>query len=838
MERRSFLKMSAAMGCAATVAGCNSSSKDAVEVPVSTPVSEETVTWSSCLVNCGSNCPIKVFSRDGMITRVETDHEVEDVYGLHQVRACARGRSLRQRTYAFDRLKTPMKRVGARGEGKFVPITWEEAATTVASKLTSVIAEHGNKAIFRSYGSGAYYGFASNSCFNRLFNLVGGFLDKFGNYSWAQQTEAAKHTFGSGSTSGSATITLESSDFLLGFAYNPSEIRQSGSGEGYDYLEALQRNNGLKVTMIDPRYTDSMIGKESTWLPIRPGTDAALAEAMAYLMISSGWVDANSINFINQYAVGYDAASILAQKEIFEASGDATKIEYAAAMNPSENYYDYIMGLGIYSDRGPRTPAWAEKITGISEAQINTLADDLMASSRPYIIAGAGVNRHANGEQNVRAIYMLGVLAGKLGQVGASNGELPNMNSMFRGGIPTGTNPIKERISFFSWTEAIHSGETMTARTHGITGTETLDTPLGTNIKVIFSASDSTLLNQHSDINKTAEIYSDENGVELIVSCDCWMTPGSKFADIILPDTSWLESNDLVNDSYASGALGYITAMKAAGDPIWDCKSMYQIAALIAEKMGVGNEFTEGKTEDQWLEELYQQTKASSTNEGVTPAFPDTYKEAQEIGFFRKNMNNRNVALESYVNGSTSLPTPSGKIEIYSAELAWRAANWEQNKVKGDTITAIPQYTVTWDGYEDEDTKTDYPLQLSGYHTKGRTHSSYHNVPWLREAVEDAVWMNAIDAQNYGVSSGDTVEIYNERGSIEVTVRVTPRVIPGVITLGQGAWFKPDPNGRTGSTGKVVDIGGAINSLTRYMPTPVAKGNPQHTNRVQIRKVI
>ncbi|GGQ04377.1 DMSO/selenate family reductase complex A subunit [Shewanella litoralis] len=838
MERRSFLKMSAAMGCAATVAGCNSSSKDAVKVPVSTPVSEETVTWSSCLVNCGSNCPIKVFSRDGMITRVETDHEVEDIYGLHQVRACARGRSLRQRTYAFDRLKTPMKRVGKRGEGKFVPITWEEATTTVANKLTSVIAEHGNKAIFRSYGSGAYYGFASNSCFNRLFNLVGGFLDKFGNYSWAQQTEAAKHTFGSGSTSGSATITLESSDFLLGFAYNPSEIRQSGSGEGYDYLEALQRNNGLKVTMIDPRYTDSMIGKESTWLPIRPGTDAALAEAMAYLMISSGWVDANSINFINQYAVGYDAASITAQKEIFEASGDATKIEYAAAMNPSENYYDYIMGLGIYSDRGPRTPAWAEKITGISEAKINTLADDLMASSRPYIIAGAGVNRHANGEQNVRAIYMLGVLAGKLGQVGASNGELPNMSSMFRGGIPTGTNPIKERISFFSWTEAIHHGETMTARTHGITGTETLDTPLGTNIKVIFSASDSTLLNQHSDINKTAEIYSDENGVELIVSCDCWMTPGSKFADIILPDTSWLESNDLVNDSYASGALGYITAMKAAGEPIWDCKSMYQIAALIAEKMGVGNEFTEGKTEDQWLEELYQQTKASSANAGVTPAFPDTYKEAQEIGFFRKNMENRNVALESYVNGSKPLPTPSGKIEIYSAELAWRAANWEQNKVKGDTITAIPQYTVTWEGYEDEDTKTDYPLQLAGYHTKGRTHSSYHNVAWLREAVEDAVWMNAIDAQNYGVSSGDTVEIYNERGSIEVTARVTPRVIPGVLMLGQGAWFKPDPNSRTGSSGKVVDIGGAINSLTRYMPSPVAKGNPQHTNRVQIRKVI
>ncbi|ARD20511.1 DMSO/selenate family reductase complex A subunit [Shewanella japonica] len=837
MERRSFLKMSAALGCAATVTGCNSSSKDAEPLPPQPPV-DEALTWSACLVNCGSNCPVKVYSRDGMITRVETDHEVEDVYGMHQVRACARGRSLRQRTYALDRLKSPMKRVGERGEGKFVPITWDEAAETIGSKLNSVIAEHGNKAIFRSYGSGAYYGFASNGCFNRLFNLVGGCLQYFGNYSWAQQTEAAKHTFGTGSTSGSATVTLESSDFLLGFAYNPSEIRQSGSGEGYDYLQALQRANGLKVTMIDPRYTDSMTGKESSWLPIRPGTDAALAEAIAYLMISEGWVDRNSIDFINKNSVGYDAASIEAQKQIFLNSGDAKKIEYAAAMDSEENYHDYIMGQGKFADREARTPEWAAKITGISEANIKKVADDLMASEKPYIIAGAGVNRQANGEQTVRAIYMLGVLAGKLGREGSSNGELPNMTNMFRGSIPTGTNPVKEKISFFTWSEAIHNGETMTARTHGITGTDDLDTPLGTNIKVIISASDSSLLNQHADINGTAEILKDESGVELIVSCDCWMTPGAKFADIIIPDTSWLESNDLVDDSYASGAMGYITAMKAAVDPIWDCKSMYQVAALIAEKMGVGAEFTEGKTEDEWLEELYQQTRENSKNLGVSPAFPSTYKEAQEIGFFRKNMENRNVALQGFVNGGEALGTPSGKIEIHSAELAWRAANWEQNKVKGDTITAIPQYTVTWDGYEDEDTKEDYPLQLAGYHTKGRTHSSYHNVPWLREAVEDAVWMNAIDAQQYGVASGDKVEMYNDRGSIEVVVRVTPRVVPGVVALGQGAWFLPDPNGRTGSTGKVVDIGGAINSLTKYMPSPVAKGNPQHTNRVQIRKVL
>ncbi|WP_394390925.1 DMSO/selenate family reductase complex A subunit [Shewanella woodyi] len=838
MERRSFLKMSAALGCAASVTGCKTSSDDANVVPPKPPVGEEQITWSSCLVNCGSNCPVKVFSRDGVITRVETDHDVVDGDDIYQVRACARGRSLRQRTYAVDRLKTPMKRVGKRGEGKFVPISWDEAAKTIGTKLSSVINEHGNKAIFRSYGSGAYYGFASNACFNRLFNLNGGCLNAYGNYSWAQQMEAAKYTFGTGSTTGSSTVTLSNSDFLLGVAYNPSEIRQSGSGEGFDYLKALQKSNGLKVVMIDPRYTDSMLGKESKWLPIRPGTDAAFAEAIAYQMISSGWVDANSLDFINKYAVGFDADSIAAQQALFAASGDATKQEYAKVMKPEENYRDYILSQGIYSEQPLKTTEWAEKITGIPAAQLEQIATDLQNAKAPYIVVGAGVNRQANGEQSMRALYMLSVLTGKLGTLGSSNGELPYMSSMSRAGIPTGSNPVKESISFFTWSEAIHHGETMTARSHGVRGTDGLDTPLGTNIKVIISASDSSLLNQHAEINNTAKILEDETGVELIVSCDCWMTPGAKFADIILPDTSWLESNDLVNDSYASGALGYITAMKSAIEPMWDCKSMYEASALIAKYMGCEAEFTEGKTEEQWLEELYQKTKDNSNNLGVYPAFPATYKEAQEIGFFRKNMNDKHVALESYIKGGKPLSTPSGKIEIYSAELAWRAANWDQEsktQVKGDTITAIPQYTVTWDGYEDTDTSTDYPFQLAGYHTKGRTHSSYHNVPWLREAVEDAVWVNPMDASEQGLSSGDEIEMYNERGSIAVKVRITPRVAPGVLALGQGAWFKP---GNTlGSTGHIIDEGGAINSLTRYQPSPVAKGNPQHTNRVAIKKI-
>ncbi|MBR9729618.1 DMSO/selenate family reductase complex A subunit [Shewanella intestini] len=836
MERRSFLKASAALGCAATVTGCKTSSDDVNVIPPKPPV-EEQQTWSACLVNCGSNCPVKVFSQDGVITRVEADNETTDEYGVnHQIRACVRGRSLRQRTYAPDRLKTPMKRVGKRGEGKFVPISWDEAASTIASELQRIASEYGNKSILKLYGTGAYYGFSSSSCFNRILNLNGGFLNIYGNYSWAQQNEAASAT-GFGSTSGSNLLSLKDSDLFIGLGYNPSEMRQSGSGEGYDYLKAIEQNSELEVIMIDPRYTDSMTGKEDTWYPIRPGTDAALAEGIAYEMISSGWVDANSKDFLTKHCVGYDKASLEALKTEFENSGDDSKLEYVPYITPEDNYEDYILGQGKFVNEGPRTPSWAAKICGISEANIKELASKIMNARAPFIITGAGVNRHANGEQAMRSCYMLSFLTGKVGQPGVSNGALPGQRSLSRSGMSGLTNPIKEQISFFTFPDAIERGHEMTARKDGIRNTADLDTPLGNDLKAIFAINSNALVNQHSDSNGAAKILEDDTKCELIVSCDCWMTPSAKFADILLPDTSWLESNDLVNDSYASGIMGYLVAMKAAVDPLWECKSMYDMCALIAEKMGKLEEYTEGKDEAQWLAELYEKTRTNGNNANSIPPLPATYEEAQEQGVFRAFNDTPSIALESYINGTSTLRTPSGKIELFSLSMALKGAQWEfDDKVKGDYISGLPMYQATWEGYDDDETSDEYPFQLVGYHTKGRTHSSYHNVPWIREAVEDAVWMNPKDANAKGFTQGTEVHVWSKRGTIKLPVRITPRVAPGVLALGQGAWYEPDPAGNIGPSGHIVDIGGCINTLTRYQPSPLAKGNPQHTNRVQIAK--
>ena len=137
----------------------------------------EKITWSACTVNCGSRCPVRVVSKNGQVIRIETDNTGDRcscAFGkdFPQVRACIRGRSIRQRLYSAERLKYPMKRVGERGEGKFERITWDQALDEIAGKLKGVIQKYGNEAVFINHGSGNN-GIAMNSrkCAQRFFNL-------------------------------------------------------------------------------------------------------------------------------------------------------------------------------------------------------------------------------------------------------------------------------------------------------------------------------------------------------------------------------------------------------------------------------------------------------------------------------------------------------------------------------------------------------------------------------------------------------------------------------------------------------------------------------------------
>lgn len=759
---------------------------------------DDRVVWSACTVNCGSRCPLRMHVADGEIRYVETDNTGSDIYGDHQVRACLRGRSMRRRVYNPDRLKYPMKRVGKRGEGKFKKISWEEAFDTLAESMQKIIKEYGNEAIYLNYGTGTLGGTMTRSwppgatLIARLMNCCGGYLNHYGDYSTAQIAAGLNYTYG-GWADGNSPSDIANSKLVVMFGNNPSETRMSGGGVTFHLEEARKRSNA-RMIVIDPRYTDTGAGREDEWIPLRPGSDAALASALAYVMIGENLVDQA---FLDTYCIGYDEKTLPA---------DAPK---------NGHYKAYILGQG--PDGIAKTPEWASAITGIPVDRIIKLAREIGSAKPAYISQGWGPQRHANGETSSRAIAMLAILTGNVGINGGNSGAREGSYSLPFVRMPTLENPVETSISMFMWTDAIVRGPEMTAVRDGVRGKDRLDVP----IKFIWNYAGNCLVNQHSEINRTHEILQDDGKCEMIVVIDNHLTSSAKYADIVLPDCTASEQMDFCLDA-SSGNMDYVIFADRAIEPRFECKNIYEMTSELAKRMGVEQRFTEGRSQEEWLRHLYQQSQQE------IPELP-SFEEFRQQGIFKKqDPQGHHVAYQEFRSDPQANPltTPSGKIEIYSSQLAEIAATWEL--APEDVIHPLPVYAEGFEGLSDPLSKK-YPLQLSGFHFKARTHSTYGNVDVLKAACRQEAWINPLDARQRGIASGDIVRIYNDRGEVRIDARVTPRVMPGVIAMGEGAWYSPDS--------QRIDHAGSINVLTTQRPSPLAKGNPSHTNLVQIAKV-
>ena len=207
---------------------------------------------------------------------------------------------------------------------------------------------------------------------------------------------------------------------------------------------------------------------------------------------------------------------------------------------------------------------------------------------------------------------------------------------------------------------------------------------------------------------------------------------------------------------------------------------------------------------------------------------PD-YQTLKEMGVW-KTVGESVIPLKEFRDDpvANKLDTPSGKIEIYSSRIAELAEQWELPE--GEKLTPLPEYVATWEGAEEAKKNEKYPLQCIGHHMKGRTHSSYGNVDWLRDdAHPQTAWINPIDAKKRGIKNYDKIAVFNDRGHIHTTARVTPRIAPGVVSVPQGSWYNPDKKG--------IDQGASVNTLTSWHPSPLAKGNAQHTALVQVERI-
>jgi Tat-targeted selenate reductase subunit YnfE len=762
--------------------------------------SEDSIVWGACSVNCGSRCALRLHVRNDEVWRVETDNTGEDIYGNHQVRACLRGRSIRRRMNHPERLNYPMKRVGKRGEGKFERISWQEALDTIAGQLKKTVEQYGNESVYINYSSGIVGGNITRSSpyaslVARLMNCYGGFLSHYGTYSTAQISCAMPYTYGS--NDGNSTSDIENSKLVVMFGNNPAETRMSGGGITY-YLEQARERSNARMIVIDPRYTDTAAGREDEWLPIRPGTDAALVAGLAWVLINEDLVDQP---FLDKYCVGYDEKTL------------------PAGAPANGHYKAWILGQG--DDGIAKTPQWASQITGIPVDKIITLAREIGSAKPAYICQGWGPQRQANGEQTARAIAMLPILTGNVGIHGGNSGARESTYTITIERMPVLENPVKTSISCFSWTDAIIRGPEMTAIRDGVRGKEKLDVP----IKFIWNYAGNTLINQHSDINRTHDILQDDSQCETIVVIENFMTSSAKYADILLPDLMTVEQEDIIPNDYA-GNMGYLIFIQPATTAKFERRPIYWIMSEVAKRLGpdIHQRFTEGRSQRQWLEHLYAKMRARD------PELPE-FEALRAMGIYkRRDPNGHFVAYRDFRRDPDAHPlkTPSGKIEIYSQRLAEIAASWEL--APDDVISPLPVYASGFESW-DAPQRGRWPLQMFGFHYKARTHSTYGNIDVLQAACRQEVWLNPIDASKRGIANGDRVRVFNERGEVRVAAKVTPRIMPGVTAMGQGAWHQADMSGDR------IDTGACMNTLTTHRPSPLAKGNPQHSNLVEIEKI-
>ncbi|UJD88641.1 dimethyl sulfoxide reductase subunit A [Rahnella aquatilis] len=801
ISRRRLMKTSTLAGLVIAAGGVSLPfSRKALAQATEKPKHEDKVVWGACSVNCGSRCALRLHVRDDEVYQVETDNTGQDIYGDHQVRACLRGRSIRRRINHPERLNYPMKRVGKRGEGKFKRISWEEAFDEIAGNLQRIVAKYGNEAVYINYTSGVVGGNITRSSpyaslVARLMNCYGGFLSHYGTYSTAQIACAMPYTYGS--NDGNSTSDIENSKLVVLFGNNPAETRMSGGGITY-YLEQARQRSNARMIVIDPRYTDTAAGREDEWIPIRPGTDAALVAGLAHVLITEDRVDQD---FLDSYCVGYDEKTLPAEA-------------------PANSHYKaYILGQG--EDATAKTPEWASRITGIPADRIIKLAREIGQAKPAYISQGWGPQRQANGELTSRAIAMLPILTGNVGINGGNSGARESTYTITIERMPVLENPVKTQISCFSWTDAIARGPQMTAKADGVRGKDKLDVP----VKFIWNYAGNTITNQHSDINKTHDILQDDAQCEMIVVLENFMTSSAKYADILLPDLMTVEQEDIIPNDYA-GNMGYLIFIQPATSAKFERKGIYEMMSEVARRLGpdVYNKFTEGRTQREWLQYLYGKMLARD------PALP-AYEELREMGIYkRRDPAGHFVAYKKFRQDphANPLKTSSGKIEIYSSALAKIAGEWELQK--DETISPLPVYASTFEGWDDPK-RSQFPLQMFGFHYKARTHSTYGNIDVLQASCRQQVWINPIDAKTRGIENDDKVKVFNDRGEVRVSAKVTPRIMPGVVAMGQGAWHQANMSGDR------IDHGACMNTLTTQRPSPLAKGNPQHTNLIQIEKI-
>ena len=821
----------------------------------------ETRTPAFCAIDCPGRCPLELHLRDGELARVSANKAAP---------ACHRGLSMRAWANSPDRLMWPLRRVGPRGSAQFERVTWDEALDEIADQLARIRREHGSESIYLAYTTG-------QSCttadpFERLMNCFGGFLDHYNNYSNPQISAMVRSMYGPDALypGGSELNTAADARLVLVFGASPAE---TGTGRAtwhgaWDRVVGQVGERGGRIVMVDPRRNGSIPQRKGSdqqtvsWLPINPGTDGALAAALLHELAFTH--NALDWDFLHERCIGFT---------------DGTLPERWRGLGLS--VMDYLRGTGY--DRVAKTPAWAAAITGTPADDIRELASQLATARPAFIMQGWGPQRRSNGEMTSGMIMMLAAALGQVGLPGTNNG----MNVAWGGGfltrISAGKNLIPFRIPAYRFLDAIENGEALGAREgvrglpeascedagrsgfateagpeqafHSERATDSVQHQDGAahlpcSIKAIICHGGNCLTNQHGDVNRAHRVLGDPSKCEFILNVDVEFTDSARYADIVLPDLFRMEQESAMDGDAWGRRIAVGTGELGAR---FERRGAWEVCVDLARHWGIEDTFTEGRTEREWIRHLYEGDRERSTG---LPTFDRLLEEGLA---WRADRTEPFVALADWRSNPVAHPldTPSGKIELFSEQLAAAAEALRGTPDEG-AITPIPTYVPEWgpaefavgqaasdeaqapsagpraDGQESEmgtEPTRDQPLRVFGFHSVARIHSSWGNVPAVSRRVPQVISINPADADARGIATGDLVEASNRFGTLRLPAHVTDDVIAGTIVMPQGAWWQAESD-----VAEPIDVGGCINTLTTSRPSPLAFGNPQHTCWCSLRR--
>jgi anaerobic selenocysteine-containing dehydrogenase len=674
---------------------------------------------------------------DGRATRIQGDPRHPVTRGF----LCAKVTKYLDRVYSPERVLYPMRRVAAKGQGKgdasdFVRISWDEALGEIADRFKRISAEFGPEAILPySYaGNMGILSFAGMS--HRFFHRLGA----------SQLNRTICATAG-----GDALITVTGRK--LGtepehFAHSKYVIAWGANIHGnnvhlWPFIEEARRN-GARLVVIDPYKTRT--ARCADWyLPINPGTDVALALAMMHVIINENFYDAE---YVRRYTLGFEQLKQRVQ-------------EYP--------------------------PERVAQITGISAADIQTLAREYATTTPAVIRVNYGVQRAENGGMAVRAISMLPCITGSWQHLGG--GLWLSLSGAF---------PF-DRLSLEMPELMVKSPLGLPSRTINMVELgQALNAVNDPPVKAVFvyNSNPAVVAPNHNDVVRgflRPDLFT--------VVHEQFFTDTVNYADIVLPATTFFEHKDLL------GAYGhcYVQVSNQAIAPLGECKSNSELFRELAAKMTFAEKcFTD--SDDEMIDLVLSAKGGAADPDGWLKGIDRPRLESE--GHVRLNFGD--APFLPYAKGGFT--TPSGKAELYSESLAAKGL---------DPIASFVPPSES----RHVDKARSFPLELLSRKADNFLNSSFCNIEAVQKMEHpELLEINAADATPRNIREGDWVRVFNARGEVRLRAHVNGSVQPGVVAARLN-WARLSPDGKS------------INALTSEGLTDIGAGPTFYSCLVEVEPV-